>query len=56
MKPPGGDWAALSGTGFKFEAYGCGAPPSMVVDNGNLDFSVCDPFDMKAEVVQKRLS
>ena len=50
MKPPGGDWAPLSGTGFKFEAYGCGAPPNMVVDNGNLDFSVCDPFSTKVAV------
>ena len=49
MRAPGGDWAPLSGVGFKFDAYGCGAPASMQSDNSDVDFSVCDPFAEKTE-------
>ena len=44
MRAPDGDWQPISGHGFRFEAYGCGAPATEATDSSELDFSVCDPF------------
>jgi hypothetical protein len=47
FRPAGGTWAPISGVGFKFEAYGCGAPATALDENDELDYSVCDPFAAK---------
>ena len=47
FRPAGGTWRPISGVGYKFEAYGCGAPPTALAENDELDYSICDPFAAK---------